>query len=332
MVKYKREILSIYVAPKKDDLLNVVSRVTWRWTAIEDFSAADIYVDTVFSTIDPNNFIDYSELTADVIFEWIDQVENLDELKTNLHNNLVSAKDSSKPIERNIPWNTVNPYTGTEQYLIVLDEKKENIIGPFNWNSSLVNKDLKLRGIEDFEFPDNITMYRNQMLPSSSSILVNDRIRLYRVEYGELPAIDETFQRSKGIEWDFASDLAVPKYIIEDLEIDQIKKNLVDFLSSVSNSKQNATINYVYNDQTITLSTTIDVRFNLTQKWIMMSETDTVNEKIGGVWLELSKQELKNILNAIDSHMTAVSDWEKNKFDEIMAADNIEQLREIELT
>ena len=332
MVKYNREILSIYVAPKREDLLNVVSRVTWRWTAIEDFTAADIYVDTVFSTIDPNNFIDYSDLTDVIVFGWIDSVENLDELKTKLHNNLVSAKDSSKPIERHIPWNTSNPYTGTEQYLIMLDGKKENIIGPFNWNSSLVNNDLKLRGVEDFEFPDNITMYRNRMLPISSSVVVSDRIRLYRVEYGELPAIDETFQRSKGIDWDFASDLAVPKYIIEDLEIGKIKKNLIDFLSSVSATRQNADINYVYNDQNITLSTTIDVRFNLTRKWIMMSETDTVNEKISGVWLELSKQELKNILNAIDSHMTTVSDWEKNKFDEIMAADNIEQLREIELT
>ena len=57
MVQYNREILSLYVKPEKVGLKNVVSRVTWRWTVRDESDYADLYYDTYFDSVDPNNYL-----------------------------------------------------------------------------------------------------------------------------------------------------------------------------------------------------------------------------------------------------------------------------------
>lgn len=331
MVKYKREILSIYVAPKKDDLLNVVSRVTWRWTAIEDFTAADIYVDTVFSTIDPNNFIDYSDLTDVIVFNWIDSVEDLNKLQQDLNTKLTEAKNPMM-VEKSIPWSSEERYTGLEEYLLVMDDSlhiPNKVLGPTKWDSNRANIFLSQNGVTNFEFPDNIMMYKNKILPVDSALIVGDRIKLYRVEDSSPPIIDKNFKYIKKIEWDVSTGKAVSEYMIENLEIDQIKENLNNLLSRVSSAKQYDVIDYDYNDQTIALTAAMDIRFNLTQRWLLMSDTNFIDEKIGDLWITLSKEDIKNMLDTIESHVAGILQWEKNKHDQIMSCTTVQQLEAI---
>lgn len=332
MVKYNREILSIYVDPKREDLLNVVSRVTWRWTAREELSFADLYIDTVFSTIDPNNFIDYVDLTDEIVFGWIDSVEDLNKLKQDLDLRLEEAKKPSM-VEKTIPWSLDIKYTGHEEYLLVLDDSPDipnKVLGPIRWDSNRANLFLKQNALEDYEFPPNITMYQKEILPLDFSVTINDRVKIYKAEYIPSPALDSTFQFNAGPSWSLVEGRVIVNYNILDRPIDDIKTTLISKLIGISFEKQTSDIDIIHNDEILKINISSDYKINYIQRWLTMSEFDVITEKVNiGKWITLTKQELKNILDVIANKTNETLLWEKTIYDQIMSSSTVEELKSI---
>jgi hypothetical protein len=333
MITYQREILSLYVSPEKEGFTNVVSRVTWCWSAKEDFDFTTLYVDTYFSTTDPNNFIDYSDLTDEIVFGWIDQVEDIDALKNRLDEDLRTAKNPPI-VEKNIPWHVDTKYTGNEEYLLVIDDEVDNpekVWGLVRWNSVTANEKLKLCGITNYEFPIDADMYRKQILPVDDVLVVNDRIKLYRVEYSAAPTFDPIFQYDNGITWDTSSGKAICTRVVSDRTVDEVKVGLNNRLATASHEKQISGFDYVYDDQTVRIVLDSNTRINLLQRWLLMSDSDMVDEKLSDEWFTLSKQDVRNLLEANENNISSVLSWEKNKHDQIMSCTTIEQLKSIEI-
>jgi hypothetical protein len=334
MIEYRREILSLYVKPEVDSLRNIVTRVTWRWTARDETSYADIYHDTYFQNIDPNNFLEYSDLTDAIVFSWIDDVEEITEIKSHLDYRLESAKNPEM-IEKKIPWQLHSKYTGEEEYLLVFDDEPNNplkIWGPMRWNSERANNGLIERGVTDYEFPTDIIMYQKELLPESTPILVTPRVKLYRVQYTEQPVLDDIFQYHEGLTWILDSGQAVGTYFVIDRELNESKNMIQQQLSNASFKKQVGGVTWNIDGETIQVNTDVVARINLMQRWQFMSDTDVISHKINNsMWKDLTKPQVFELLQVIHDHMSECLTWENQIFNQITSAENVNDLKAIEI-
>lgn len=334
MTQYHRDILSLYVKPEKNTLRNVVTRVTWRWTVRDESDFADLYRDTYFASVNPNNFTDYQDLTDDIVFSWINSVENIDELKDQLDQKLIAAK-TPELVEKKIPWAVQSKYTGEEEYLLVFDNTPTDALkiwGPMRWNSERANNGLRERGVHDYEFPTDIVMYQKELLPFDVPMVVNDRVKVYRVEYTENPMLDDRFQYHEGLTWVIDSGKAVGTYFVINRTVEEVKSILQTQLSNASFEKQIGGVDIELGGKTVKMNTDIVGRINLLQRWSMMLDTDVINHKINNdMWMELTKENAKLLLDVMHDHISGVLDWEKSVFDQIVASKTIADLKKIEV-
>lgn len=335
MVQYNRKILSLYVKPEKVGLKNVVSRVTWRWAVRDETDYADLYRDTYFDSVDPNNYNDYQSLTDDIVFTWIDAVENIEALQDELDKKLVDSKNPVI-IEKKLPWTPQSKYTGEEQYLLVLDDQPNNrlkTLGPMKWNSEVVNTWMRDHNVNDYEFPTDIDLYRAERLPTDDLVTFTDRIKLYRVEYTNNTPIDNTFQYYGDTNWNTSSGKAVGTYSVVNRSVDEVKSILKNQLSDISYQKQFSEISIQIGDDIVALSlknNTMETK--LICHWIAMTDSETIDYKLNEtVWMQLNKTQIKQILDNIHSHQSTILNWEKSVFDEIENSDSIDDLKQIKV-
>jgi hypothetical protein len=334
MIQYHRDILSIYVKPEKNTLNNVVTRVTWRWTVRDESDFADLYKDTFFASVNPNNFTEYQDLTDEIVFSWIDSVEDIESIKEQLDQNLI-AKKTPEMVEKKIPWTRQEKYTGEEEYLLVFDDTPTDankIWGPMRWNSDRANAGLRERGVHDYEFPTDILMYQKELLPFDTPMIINDRVKLYKVEYTEQPILDDRFQYHEGLTWVVDSGKAIGTYLVINRTVSEVKTILQTQLSNTSFEKQIGGVDIDIDGQTVKMNTDIVGRINLLQRWSMMSDIDVINHKINNdMWMELTKENAKMLLDKIHDHVSTVLNWEKTVFDQITACKTIASLKKIEI-
>lgn len=331
MIQYKREILSIYVNPKVDETLkNVVTRVTWRWAAKEFEYFADIYRDTVFTTIDPNNFVEYQNLTDEVVFSWIDAVENIVTIKDSLDQALNNVK-TSELVEKPIPWNKSIIYTGTEEYFIVIDDDLEKTIGPTRWQSDIMSALIKTLGVQDFIFPNDTAMYRFELLPIDQPYVASDRVKVYLVEYDETPTIDDNFQYFDGtLIWDVTTGKAVCSRVVLDHPINDVKAHLNSKVYTTSIDKQNTAFDAIFKGANVKLSCEIQSRTTLLQRWLSMDNDDLILYKSNDpIWFELTKSDAYVLLSIMNTHIETTLAWEKTLMDTINSCATINDLKAI---
>lgn len=334
MIQYKREILSIYVNPVVEEtsetLKNVVTRVSWRWAAKELTYFADIYRDTIFTTIDPNNFIEYENLTDEVVFSWIDNVENIESIKDTLDQALNSIK-TPLSIEKPIPWNRSSLYTGAEEYFIVIDDDLEKTIGPIRWQSDIMSAFIKTLGVQDFIFPNDTTMYRFELLPIDQPYVASDRVKVYRVEYDETQTIDDNFQYfGDTLVWNITSGKAVCSRVVLDHSINDVKANLNSKAYIKSMDKQNTAFDAVFKGTNVKLTCELQSRTTLLQRWSTMDNEDLISYKTNDpIWFELNKSDASVLLDIMNTHIETTLAWEKTLMDTIDSCNTINELKEI---
>lgn len=334
MIKYHRDILSLYVKPSEGSLKNIVNRVTWRWTATDESDYADMYIDTLFNDVNPKSFIDYQTLTEDIVFSWIDSVENITDLKSKLDQKLLEMKNPVM-VEKLIPWQKTYKYTGEEEYLLVFDDQPNDplkIWGPMRWNSERANDGLRKRNVHDYEFPTDVIMYQKELLPFDAPMIVNGRVKLYRVEYTKQPDLDERYQYHDGLTWVTSSGKAVGTYFVHDNTVEKVKEILQINLSNVSFEKQTSGVEIQFKNSPLHMNTDIVSRISLMQNWLVMKDSDTIKHKINAnTWVELTKSDTKNLIDLMHDHINSILNWEKSKFDEINACKTVNELKLIEV-
>jgi hypothetical protein len=331
-MQFNREVLSVYVKPKENDLYNVVNRVTWRYRVRDDSFFADIYQDTHFNTVNAKKFLNFEDLSEEIIFGWIDDVEDNESIKQQLIENLNATKNPAS-VEKKIPWETPSKYTGDEEYLIVFDDEANNplkILGPMKWNSESANRGLKERGVHDHEFPSDIIIYQRELLPIDIPIIVTDRVKIFKVEFTEQPVLDDIFQYHEGISWVTDSGKAVGTYFVIDRKLNDAKEEFVYRVEQKSAQEQNNGVDIVVQGKTIKSKTDLGTRVSLTQQWLMAGEDDSIKCKLNTFdWVTVSKSELKSIIDQLNAHIQSVLDLESGIVGQVNTCDTIEELKEI---
>lgn len=337
MIEYTWEIFSLYTAPHENGLDNVVKQVNWRYQIKENSYYADIYKVTTLESPDLDSFVIFDNLDNETVFSWVSLTENMESLQNDLKEKLEKVKNPPL-VEKNVPWNHESKYTGKEDYLIVFDDEPNDplkIWGPMKWHSERANNGLTERGVTEYTFPEDILMYQKGILPTSNvPAVVTDRVKIYKVEFTNSPDLDGIFQYHEGLTWVTDSGKAVGTYFVLDRSVKDIKEILNQRLSEVSFNKLISGTEIEVQGKTVKVDTHLPARLNLLQRWELMKNDDTVlscklNESS---WFDLNKNEIKNVLTGIESHISEVYSWEKSVFDQIKNSTTIEQLKQVEVS
>jgi hypothetical protein len=240
MVQYDKEILSLYTTPSVDGLSNVVKRVTWRYQAKEDTYVADIYKDTFFETVDPNNFVNYSQLTEETVLGWIASVEDMNQLKQQLDARLADVK-APAIVEKKIPWDKSVNYTGNEKYVLV--NEGTVVFGPRTWDSDIFNDELEKLGLEE-SLPVNILAYKQGLVPIDTALTINENVKIYQAVMVEQELEDNQYLNESETTWNLSSGKAVGSHPVITREpepeptLDQLKEQKISQLRSAIDDKE----------------------------------------------------------------------------------------------
>lgn len=326
MKEYTWEILSLYTAPSVDGLTSVVKRVTWRYQVKEDTYVADVYKETYFNSVDPNNFIDYNSLTPEIVFGWISQVENINAIKLELDEKLLVVK-TPIIVEKEIPWDRTINYTGTEQFVFTLDGNV--ILGPINWNSGEFNKILNQNGVTDL-LPSDILAYKQGIVPVNDPLVISDTLKIYQVgEIINATGFDNILFDGTDIVWTLSSGKAVGNYVPTLNSIDHIKTTLKQNHRNKLDSLENTPIDVDVDGVIFTVSATNWGRLFIMTKILRLADGESCGWYNNKVKTTVTKEQLMIMLIAVDDYIDSLLDQEIPKIVAIDGCNTVAKLKKV---
>lgn len=335
MVQYDKEILSLYTTPSTDGLSNVVKRVTWRYQAKEDIYVADIYKDTYFQTVDPNNFIDYYELTSEVILSWIASVENMNNLKQELDQKLVEVKNPVI-VEKKIPWDKSLNYTGNEKYVLVSEGSV--VFGPRTWNSDAFNDELEKIDLEE-SLPVDILAYKQGLVPIDTPLTINENVKIYQAIMAEQNLEENQYLNETETTWNFSSGKAVGSHPVITREpepeptLDELKEQKINELRSIIDNKEvNGSVEVEVTSGNDKFSTDNNSVLFYIRKQLTLNENQTfVFTNKEGNDVTLNKEDFIAVIQAVETYIDNYKSIGRQKRDLIKACTTKEELNNISL-
>ena len=188
-----------------------------------------------------------------------------------------------------------------------------------DWNRAMFDGALQKLGIV-------VTLPRSA--PSDLPLIIDADTRLAESTY-VYPAYNSKIEYLNGPFWNFDAPVAVGTFVIEPIEIDQIKGTLKLDVAAERYRKENAGTTGVVQGITVTLDTSRGGRDIFAQAYLLMGDTDVKNWKFPECWLTLTKNDLGSIVAVGSAYIQACFDWERSKGEEIDACTTAEQLNNV---
>jgi hypothetical protein len=206
--------------------------------------------------------------------------------------------------------------------MYVLIHKNRVVVGPMLWNRAMFAVGLERLGING--------VVLSRLEPTTPmTIDENTRIAYSRYEY---PEYNTKTQYLHGPFWNFSEDIAVGTFEIKEKSVDIIKSELKQAVSNERYTLEVAGAKVTFNDTEYSVSTERTARDIFVQKYVSLGDSDTVNWKFPEGFVTLSKTQLGQVIQAINTKVQEAFDWEYSKHQEIDAATTAEQLNDIVLT
>jgi hypothetical protein len=332
MKVYSYEIFKLITIPSANGLNNIVEGVNWRYQVTDDAYYADYYLVTLLSEPDSESFIQYELLTDQQVYSWIEQNEDIDQLKIIVDQKLSEKKNPSS-VEKATPWDKSELYTGDEEYLMVKNndlDNGENYFGPFKYDDKKGQRGLDWLSVTDYTFPTSIEMYQKGLLPIDSPLKINDNVNMYRVKYEDQPQLDDFYQYHEGLKWVVRDGKAVGTYDVISRTVDEVKTLLHDHLSQKSFRNQIAGVDLTVQGKTVKVNTDLVSRSTLFQRASMMISDSSEEFKLNnGEWFTLTKEEVNQVLSGINDYIRFVFLAESVISGQINSCLTIEELKQV---
>lgn len=332
MKVYSYEIFKLITIPSANGLSNIVEGVNWRFQVTDDAYYADYYLVTSLSEPDSGNFTPYESLTDQQVYSWIEQNENIDQIKAIVDEKLSEKKNPSS-VEKATPWDKSELYTGDEEYLMVKNndlDNAENYFGPFKYDDKKGQRGLDWLSVTDYTFPTSIEMYQKGLLPIDSPLKINDNVNMYRVQYEDQPQLDDFYQYHESLKWVVQGGKAIGTYDVISRTVDEVKKILHDQLSQESFNNQIAGVDLTVQGKSVKVSTDLVSRTTLFQRVSMMSDGASEDFKLNnGDWFTLTKAEANQVLVGINDYIKFVFLGESVISGQINSCSTIEELKQV---
>ena len=197
------------------------------------------------------------------------------------------------------------------------------ILGPMRWNRFRFENEIQEECELAATLPDS-----NLRTP----ITVSENISVLPVLGIEYPSHNSKIQHLHGPFWEFAEVGATGSYIVQSLPMDFVKEQLRAECAAERYRKEISGTKVIIQNTEVTVDTERGSRDIFVQKFLLMSDTDTVQWKFPECWLVLTKADLGQIVAAGATHIQGQFNWEADKIVEIDACETLEQLNLVEIT
>jgi hypothetical protein len=202
------------------------------------------------------------------------------------------------------------------QYL--LTENKSVLLGPIDWKPRFIQSELDDLEV-DFKIP----------IAEPGYLAINETLEIIPVITSYKPAVDFNFEHLAGPFYTFTNNGAHEVYSSYRLSLDIIKENLHAIAAMARFRKEELGTKTTIQNLEVTVDTTRSSRNIFVQKYLLMSESDTVLLKFAEGWFTVTKAELGQVVQAGNNYIQAQFDAEKVKLGEIDAHDTFEGLQAV---
>ncbi len=331
MLEYNKEILSIYTVQSENGLNDVVKRVTWKYQVKDGSYAADIFKDTHFSSVNSQEFIAYDNLTEDTIENWIDNIENMEELKTQLDAKLEEVKNPAKIAEKQKPWIDISVYDYSDMYVLFHENKM--VVGPIYWSSESFNVRLKMLGLPE-SLPEDILARQRKIVPINQPLIINEATgtKIYKCITLNEQQENSVFQDNDYINWNLNVWPVEGTYQLVDRPLDVVKERLTAFMYEIRDAKEMAGVDVEIQNKTLKTLTGPVARLNILHKMNQLESNETTLYKfMNDEWLTINRNELELINLTVNQYIHSLDAWEQNITNQIKNATSVSQLKSIEI-
>lgn len=187
----------------------------------------------------------------------------------------------------------------------------EVLLGPIEWNPKFIASVLR----SDLDLPYTPTVLASDTQKVPYEILPNVWVRrVTNVSEEYNPKI----QTLIGPYWSYNENQeAIATYVAQNKPLDIVKAELKQEVAAERYKKEIAGVKVTIQGQEVTVDTNRGDRDIFVQKYLLMTDGDTVQWKFPEGWLTITKAELGTIVSAGAAHVQSVFDWESTKTSEI---------------
>jgi methyl coenzyme M reductase subunit D len=206
--------------------------------------------------------------------------------------------------------------------MYALINNQQLLLGPIAFNYRMINSVLE----EELELDYRVTSQDYQNVP----INITDTVKIIPAR-NDIPEHDPRLNYLTGPIHEITDTEVIFHYEVSDKPIQQIKDEYKALVAPERWNRENTIIQVTINDQQISVSTDRENRLSLVSK--MLSGDGPFDFKFqDGVWLNITKSDIQNILTEIDKVVQAAFDWEVNKLAEIDACTTGEEVYSVVIT
>lgn len=204
----------------------------------------------------------------------------------------------------------------------VLEHEKKVINGPRLWNQYSFQSTLSDELGIDFVLPT----FKND----SDIITISDNIHIYPAELRH-KSCDVNFEYLHGPLWDYTNDIAIGTFEVLQHDLPIIKRNLKGVVASQRYLKEITGTSLIIQDETLFIETNRDAKSVFFQKYITQIDGEVIKWKFNNTWLDLTKNDMLDILTAINSHIQLQYDWEAEQSTIIESCTSLDSLKSLKL-
>lgn len=201
--------------------------------------------------------------------------------------------------------------------IYVLINNNQVINGPRAWNYRSFESTLE----DDLEITTKLPIQKTD----SDPIIIDENTKI-------LPAnliyqnYNPKIQYLNGPFWEFSDTLATGTFVVESNNIDAVKNDLIAKVAANRYAKEISGVKVTIQNTEVTIDTARGNRDIFVQKYLLMSDTDTVQWKFPECWLTLTKADLGLVVSTGATFVQEQFNWEEGKVVEINACTTLEEL------
>jgi len=175
------------------------------------------------------------------------------------------------------------------------------LLGPITWNTSMFNSVIE----EDTGFKVNILPSDKQNVPLDLGNGIKVRHALENK-----PNINSKIQKYDGPFWTFTESTGTHSYTAVDKPLEIVKGELKQILAHVRWTKEISGFDMSIQGHSVKIDTSRGSRDSYLQQYLILGDGENVNWKFSGAWINLTKAELKQIVDNINAHVANSFNWE----------------------
>lgn len=204
--------------------------------------------------------------------------------------------------------------------MFALVNDNELVLGPIEFNYRLINSSLE----DDLEVDYRIQPSDHSRVP----IIITEKIKLLKV-VEDKPPYDPRYEEISLYKYEVINDEVIFYYEKSNIDLDKIKNEYKKIISNERWIRETSGyITHSINDIDIKISTDRETRISLVTK--LASNNGPYNFKFGDVWVEITGENIGQIITKIDEKIQSDFDWELQKINEINLCSTIDELNSID--